>query len=500
VSAARAAAVGVILFAGILTLAGLDGDHDWGDDFAEYTSHARNIVSGRPYAETTWVYTTAPMEAPRAYPPGFPLLIAPVYAAAGLNFRVLKIAPTLALTATLLLYAVLLRRRFDPWTLTAWALLSVTAPLIHLISGMVLSDFPFAMWSAASLVAIDRSTDAAQTPRRQWMWLTAAGAAAGVATATRTIGIVLLAVIAAHEVLWVRRLRTGALAAVAIGAAIAALGLWYAPAQLDYLALETGLPPFPQRAVRLAQLYAAETADVMPVMDGRYGRPLLGAIRSALGAPLEIDGTFGPGEAAALILLGVTVWGFIVRARRGAGAAEIFGALYLGALVSAPAVPAIRYLIPILPLLFAWLLEGAAALPIAPPRWKPAVLLSVSIVAAVVALAQGRAMPRTPGVMNPDAQAMFGFVRGHVAPGDLVVFGKPRAMALMTERATMAAPFTEDEPAILDYVTHANAAYVASGDTGDPAAITDVAARHPELFERVFMQGRFIVFHRRGRP
>jgi hypothetical protein len=49
--------------------------HIWGDDFAMYIHHTRNIVEGRPYAQTGYLFTpTAPIS-PRMYPPVFPWLL-----------------------------------------------------------------------------------------------------------------------------------------------------------------------------------------------------------------------------------------------------------------------------------------------------------------------------------------------------------------------------------------------------------------------------------------
>ena len=52
---------------------------DWGDDFAIYLSHALNITRLHPYADTGYIVNPYfPSYAPQAYPPGFPLLLAPL--------------------------------------------------------------------------------------------------------------------------------------------------------------------------------------------------------------------------------------------------------------------------------------------------------------------------------------------------------------------------------------------------------------------------------------
>ncbi|HEV2672560.1 MAG TPA: hypothetical protein VGU74_15810, partial [Gemmatimonadales bacterium] len=67
------------LVVGVLYLATIRAGHGWGDDFAQYILHARNIAAGVPYTQTGYIYNPDnPEVGPRAYPPGFPVLLVPV--------------------------------------------------------------------------------------------------------------------------------------------------------------------------------------------------------------------------------------------------------------------------------------------------------------------------------------------------------------------------------------------------------------------------------------
>src|ERR1700748_2038347 len=48
--------------------------HIWGDDFAMYVHHAKNIVEGRPYTATGYLFHPSISVSPRMYPPVFPFL------------------------------------------------------------------------------------------------------------------------------------------------------------------------------------------------------------------------------------------------------------------------------------------------------------------------------------------------------------------------------------------------------------------------------------------
>jgi hypothetical protein len=57
--------------------------HDWGGDFAQYIHQAINIAKGIPFTETGYIFNEQYPLAPPFYPPGFSLLLVPVYAIAG---------------------------------------------------------------------------------------------------------------------------------------------------------------------------------------------------------------------------------------------------------------------------------------------------------------------------------------------------------------------------------------------------------------------------------
>src|SRR4051794_26067874 len=64
--------------------------HALGDDFAQYIKEAMNIAHGKPFYESNYIYNKYNTEyAPAQYPPGFPLMLAPVIGSRALSFPVL---------------------------------------------------------------------------------------------------------------------------------------------------------------------------------------------------------------------------------------------------------------------------------------------------------------------------------------------------------------------------------------------------------------------------
>ena len=117
------------------TRATLRPGQDWGGDFSQYISHARNLALGRPYAETRYeiALPESAIHMPASYPPVFPLLLAPVYREFGLNLVAMKIlVQVLFLLAALACYALGRLRGLE-------AIPAATAAAAFALSGLVLS-------------------------------------------------------------------------------------------------------------------------------------------------------------------------------------------------------------------------------------------------------------------------------------------------------------------------------------------------------------------------
>jgi hypothetical protein len=79
----------VLLLAAMFHLATIRDGHLWGDDFARYIQHAKNLLEGRDYAAGFIHNPLEPGISPTAYPPVTSLILLPVYWFAGLFARVL---------------------------------------------------------------------------------------------------------------------------------------------------------------------------------------------------------------------------------------------------------------------------------------------------------------------------------------------------------------------------------------------------------------------------
>src|SRR5271165_3172400 len=147
-------AIVLVLLAGIACFhfATLTNGHGWGDDFAQYIMHAKNIVEHKPYAQTGYVYNRlAPSVGPRSYPPGFPVLLATVYAVKGMDWLALKSVSVVCMLLALAAIAALFWNELSTLSMAALLLGVGLNPVLWTMKEQILSDLTFMMFLFGSL-------------------------------------------------------------------------------------------------------------------------------------------------------------------------------------------------------------------------------------------------------------------------------------------------------------------------------------------------------------
>ena len=140
------------LLIGMFYLATFRNGHDWADDFSLYIRHAQNIARGEPYVQTGYIYNPQnPDIGPRVYPPGFPLLLAPVVRIFGLDLAPMKILVLAFFVGSLLVMTRLFRTVLPPAYVAVLVLVVGVNPFFWEFKDHVLSDMPFLFFVLLSL-------------------------------------------------------------------------------------------------------------------------------------------------------------------------------------------------------------------------------------------------------------------------------------------------------------------------------------------------------------
>jgi hypothetical protein len=421
--AALLTALGILL-AGLWHLATIRPGQDWGDDFALYVSHARNLSCGAAYDDTGWIYNPAnPQYSPRTYPPVYPLLLAPVYRLCGPNLEAMKVEQVVFLVLLMVVVFLHARRDLpDAWAGTLAVLLGLS-PFLWLYKDRVMSEIPFMLFCYLALLLLD-----ADGGRPVWRKLgrgALAGLAVYLACGTRAAGVVLLPCVFLADVFAEtgrpggRRWRLPGLASLAVLGVFAACVLT-------------------QRALLMLDGSYADQVAAGTFAPLRNLLSLAGGADEVLGS-----GAQRPLRLAILLPIGaVALAGYVACLRRRLTARELFGPLSLALVILWPpgrpegATP--RYLLPVLPLVFLYLGHGIFQLA---NRLGPTWGRRVSVGVAVVVLAGYGALytraefgPLRHGISRAETQELFAHIREKTPAEAVVIFSKPRALALYTGR------------------------------------------------------------------
>ena len=433
-------ATGVAVF----WIATLREGHNWDGDYALYIMHAENIAAGRPYGTTQYIFNPQNWIHPAAYPPGLPLLLAPVYRLAGLDLQRMKLVGVLSFALFLLVFARTARRRLPPPLAVALIATIGFHPWIWDFKDTIFSELPFMLFCYATLDLVDQM---AEEPLK-WHWAAISASAVGLAFAclTRSIGVALFPAILLVYWWTTRKL-------VNSGTLIVLGGL-----------LLIGL-------ARLGFPYDAGTYVNQFAAGG--GTPLLGALQNYAGAVRDLIGArnvHGSGLRMALTsgFLIVMLVGFVVRVRARLAVFEVFFLLYWVVLLTYPfQVEVSRYSLPVWPLMLLYAFAGAYELGTragaAARIGAPALLVAGLWMLQVVQYRRADFGPIPFSVTADHSREVFAVMKARLPPDAVVLTRKPTIIALFTGRraAVWPAPFREAE--VWAYARQIGASYVLQG-------------------------------------
>ena len=467
-----------------------------GGDPALYIHHAKNLVEGRPYADTGYLLNPRYALHPQAYPPGYPLLLAPVYAAFGLNYAAMKIELVLFFVASLAVLALLFRHALPfPYLLALIAAVGFN-PYLCDWKNAIMADFPFVFFSLASLLAYQQA-QAARSPSRGMLgWSVMAGLGVCGAVLTRMIGVTLIPSLILYDLVRFRRLSQPLMIAVLAG------GLLFGAQRLA-LAPSAGVADGPA---------AVEAAGYSGIVKENLGQRLGEAVTRlpsmaeryvSFAAGLTWGNTFSDNLKQILFFLSLLPVGvsFGTRLLRRASPVELFAAFYVAALLPWTFIWS-RYLIPILPLYFFYLFAGLTQIEtwLTPrTRLPKGALLAFTLVLLGASYTSKYTMLERQPIDSPIATAaadeVFAYIEQHTRLDALLVTGHPRMLVLAIDRKIVG-PHQASDAELLDYFETIGADYLLTGphDAVRSAQLEALVKRHPDAFRLVFANDAFRLY------
>lgn len=416
----------IIILSLVLGSAILNRGHDWGDDFASYIMQAKSIWTGttQEFIEhnSFTINESSIQIGPVAYPWGYPLILVPAYALKGLSPLALKIPGVFLFLGFLVCLFLLTKDRLTRTESLLLVSLFAFNPLLLRFLNQITSDIPFLFFSTLSLWLMVKE-DRHKT--RNAMVL---GTVIACAFFIRTQGILLLASYGVVELiqLWRKRTDRDALKKT----------IW----SLFIICGSFGLLWFVYSLIFPGggESYFAQYKDFQM-------NTVLGYASGYFSVFSEF---FGKTNAWKDLYYGLFIFfliGLWVR-RKEETIFIVFSLVWMLLLVTWPAWQGPRFIFPLLPIFIYFVFQGMKTaiqkIPVGNRIWGQSVFavfwlviigifLFESSTAAYKNLRRDRSIPNA---FEPLSMDMYEFIRENTPPESIIVFFKPRAMRMFTDR------------------------------------------------------------------
>ncbi len=420
---------------------------DWGGDFAMYINEAMNIAHFQSIDDTHYIYNeNAPMLGPGIYPAGFPLMLAPICFLFGNNISVFIIYMSLLLIITALVIYVFFKDFFSAPVAAILTLTIVYNPWMLSFKNEVLADIPFTLFFILTLVFYLKKAPA---------WLT--GIVMGFAILVKTAGFVLpVGFVLYYFYNLVKRKRYPGLVFTAIYAVIFVfvlntvlkmpLGLGLYSGNFDFSSLKHNILINISLYIEIYQSFFYRVLH-----DWKF---IMLVTRSAM-LTFLIIGIINVKKDLIYFIFVAYVFLLLVYPYHSSG---------------------FRFLLPVMPLLLLFALYGFKSI-----KWRYKVDKRLIVIFAALVLL-GQYFPETvkliekrveilPGPQQKSSKEAFDFIKKNTVDGDVILFTKPRVLALYTGRNAVCNEISDSSKKLEELLKNKNVKYIlTNSDLSNKAA------------------------------
>ena len=442
--------IAAILFLPLLFL-GTRTSHDWGDDFAQYIHQAANIVKGIPQSETGFIYSQQNYIGPQAYPVGFPLLLAPVYALAGNSITAFTTFISLMYIILGLLMVFFYRKHFSWVTALVLAFIFLYNPQMMIFKREVMSDIPFTALLVLNFILYQRSKTQKLKP------LILLAVTTGFMLAIRPAGIVFVAAAAIDQLfIHLKQKSESGIFTKKIAIIILVPVLFYVIINSLIFKIPSG------GSIRdyLLFYYSGNFLQIIPENLSHHIEVFRFLYVPQSGILMGFSFLLGS------VMVAMTLLGFVKRLLAGPEILEWFFIFYVIMLLVFPNNDsAYRLMVPLGFIFLFYAATGIKTINLLPsiPAVKKAAAVGVIVLLLFapgwVSIARS-GYKTIEGPQQKPAMEVFNYMLKNVPADSVVVFAKPRALALYAGCRSIADPFTTDPTLIHKQVMDAKASYL----------------------------------------
>ena len=474
----------LIVMISLFYLFNVRGGHDWGGDFSMYIMNANNIVKGIPYAQTGYIYNPDMASiGPPVYPPVFPLILSPFIAIWGVNLLILKL-PGIAFFIGLLFYlnVKIIPKEF-PLIFKMLTLICVGLYVnFFLTMESINSDIPFLLFCYVALVGINKLLgEGAKEPVNYFEHILT-GIFIYLAYGTRSVGLILLPVALIYSLLKNRKITLSIVISLIVPLIlIFAQGLLIPQTGSYFDQLPKSLFEMVSVFLHSMEYYFEIFLKIFPSDDIVFQTILF-----------------------VIMVLGFAV-GLSNHIRKGISSFDLFFFSYLLLILIWPSYQSWRLLIPIIPIYFLYIVEGMNQLVgLVKLDWLRKtipVFLLIGLV-AFYTYTYSEVFPRPiSNIEKKETQELFEIILAETNSDDVILFFKPRVMALFTERKSVAMMIPPPNGDTMSRMNELDVSVVVRNrnqEYGLQPALDQFIAAYPENFQLIYENLEFQVFRTSG--
>lgn len=460
----------------IFSLITMNSSHAWGDDFAMYLMHAENIATGKPYAETGFIYNDlAPTYAPQSYPPGFPLLLAIVQPFFGLNFLAYKIYILLFFLIFLWLVYIWLRDKVEAKYVVGIILAFGFNPFIWQFRDSILSDIPCAAAVFAALILHEKAENTGL--KMDWAIL---GFVIFIAFIIRSTAIVLLLALIIYHLKNIRK-----------------DGVYLLIVLIEFILLNfiCGLL-FNYNSNYLSMISAAyiehsntEIFETIKYYTLQYYAEF---------KDLFIYKYHNLFTNDILVILGqlLFVFGFVLSIIQ---KRLLIGLLFIGYIVMIllwPGFQGLRYFLPLIPIYFFFITIGLKQIKVKSFRIALETILGVCVFVTYISYYSNINYKQDSYSINGlQSQELIEFIRNEIPKNSTVMATKPRTLCLFADIKGIVFPDPEKRDSIYTCIISNQINYmVLNSYPNYPTYAIELVTQNPNNFEQIFLNKEWAVY------
>jgi len=463
--------MGVILCIGAFYLSTIRDGHNPGGDFAQYILHAENIVQGKNYQDTGYIYNPHyPQLGPKAYPPVYPLVLAPVIQVFGIHLKAMKIENIgFFLVSLFVLYFILKKNIPFLHALAAVGIVGMN-PFFWNFKDDVVSDILFLLLILISLVFVDRTYRKNNTSKSLYIRALFCGGLLYLCCGTRTAGIAMLPSFLIVD--WIASKKPslffmGSIAVFCVCMVIQNLLISGGGSYLDQFRWLT-----PRVVFHNVLIY---TDSMIKLWDnGMSGWTWLRYI-------------------VFVLLLLPAAAGYAGRLKT-ISIHEVFPLFYLVVIVLWPTPQGARFMIPVIPFFLYYAFLGFQN--IRQPNLQRWLFVVLTVLIAFSYIGKYRTLdfgPLRTGIHQKGMPELSRYVRDQTRASDVFIFEEPRIFAFCTGRHASGYFGPVRDELVWGYMEQIHADYFVLGES-DPAFIKEFIARSKDRFDAVYRNDHFVVY------